>query len=1037
MSFFVKKKYFVITIWLIVAVLLSLLSPSISKLVNEKGTLELPNSTQVMKAEKIQTAHNMDPKNKKSFAIVFYNDQKLTDANKNEVKEIAKKLEDNKDLIGLVSISNSIDEPALKNTLESKDGKTILLSGTLNIKGKNLTAIYKDLQSLSSVNGFERIVTGKIFVDQEADKQNEEGLKKGIIIAGILTLIASILITRKPLVVLSAIILTVINYLVSASIYSYFVDNGTLPITNIAPLALGIFAFMLSVTSALSLYYRYAAILSAQKSNEHSLIFALSSKGYSLFVSHAVFTILSIGLLNTTFQITKSLSALIILGIVSYISSISLLPSLFSLFGKVLSFPTTKNGHFIGWHKWNHLVLKRSGIFTLVSLLIIAPLVGLYQYKIAYSTLDGLPNKDAAKGSRLISKEFNAGKSTPLRLVIENTVPWNTVTGMSTIEALSRSLSQMDGVESVRSASRPFSSELDPLLLVSQAATLKDGIGKGNDGVNQIREGLQGAKDELEKSSPKLKEATDGIDQLVTGTSKLQNGVGRLEDGLSQIEAGLRKGSVGAGQLHDGLGTAKDSTKKLLDGSKQLLAGYKEIEKNFKTLYNGVGDIKSNLAKVQTGIQGSQQLAIGLGQKYPNITSDPFYIQLQGTLKTLDSSLTEFISKVGQAETGAGLLLAGLEKANSGMVQVVDGQTRLVAGLEQLYTGMGQLQDGIGKAADGESLVLKNIPQVSNGLGQLKDGQTQLGDGIGLFVNKVGELKDGLGQTVGGLTQIYDGLNTAQGYLGGLTTSVNPTLTGWYLPEEALSTPDFKKIFDNYMSEDFAVTTLDVTFVKTPISTSGANLVDQAKKTALKSLKDQGLESANLTLADDPSTVYSLKPIILKDIKWLLTYALITATLLLTIAYRNIFYSLISIGAAAIVYLAGNSFAEQLFIKNYDQIGLKFLVPIFTIYLIFAMACTILAHLYTNSTNSEERENLLISNIASMFAVGIIGSAIFVGLLFSSSYLFVQTALSGLSGFIVLTIIIIPVLYPIFASKLITPNTKQNHVVENNITLTD
>ncbi|WP_088043175.1 MMPL family transporter [Bacillus sp. EAC] len=1038
MSFFVKQKYLVVAIWLVLAVTLSLLSPSLSSLVEEKGTLELPSSTQVMKAEKIQTQHGMDPKNNKSFAITFYNDQKLSESDKEAVKNVASKLEDNKDSIGLVSVSNSIDEPRLKNTLESKDGKTILLSGTLNIKGKNLTSLYNELNSLTAVKGLERIVTGKIFIDEQANKQNEDGLKKGIIIAGVLALVASLAVTRKPVVVLSALVLTLINYLVSASIYSFLVDSDKLPITNIAPLALGLFAFLLSVTATFSLYYRYAGVLSAQKSNEHSLIFALSKKQYSLLVSHAVFTVLSFGLLNTTFQMTKSLSVLIILGIVSYFASITFLPSLFSVFGKALLIPNTKNASFVGWQKWNSLVVRRSGIFTLVTLLVIAPIIAMYQHKVAYSTVDGLPNEGAAKGSRLVASEFSEGKSTPLRLVLENTVPWNTAIGMTSIEALSRSLSQMDGVESVRSASRPFSSELDPLLLVTQAATLKDGIGKGNDGVNQIREGLQGAKDELESSSPKLKEATDGIDQLVTGTTKLQTGVGKLEDGLSQIENGLRKGSVGAGQLHDGLGTAKDSTKQLLTGSKQLLAGYKEIEKNFKTLASGVGDIKMNLAKIQGGIQGSEQLASGLGKKYPEITSDTFYQQLQGTLKLLDDSLTEFIGKVGEAEKGAGLLLAGLQKANAGMTQVVDGQTKLVAGLEKLYAGMGELQNGIERAADGESLVLENVPQVTNGLGQLKDGQTQLGDGIGLFVDKVGELKDGLGQTVGGLTQIYDGLNTAQGYLGGLTTSFNPSLTGWYLPEEALSEPDFQKIFDNYMSKDFNVTTIDVTFEKTPISTEGTKLVDQARKTALKSLKDQGLESVNLALAEDPSTVYSLKPIITDDLKWLLTYSLIAAIVLFTLAYRNIFYSIISVGAATVTYFAGNSFAEQVFIRHHDQLGLKFLVPIFAIYLVFAMTCTLLAHLYSNSsTDADEKDSLLAGNIASMFAVGVVGSVIFVGLLFSSSYLFVQTALSTLVGLILVTFFIVPVIYPIFASKLFSSTSSQEHVIENNVSLTN
>lgn len=1034
MSFFVKKKYLVLAIWLVIAVALSFLSPSLSSLVEEKGTLKLPESTQVMKAEKLQQKHGMDPKHTKSFGIVYHKNSELSESDKEAVKDVAGKLEDHKDQIGLLSIANSIDEPRLKETLETKDGKTILLSGTLNIKGKNLSSLYDELKSLSKVNGLERYVSGKVFVDEQANTQNEEGLKKGILIAGIAALVASLFITRKPFVVLSALLLTVINYLVSASIYSLLVDNGTLPITNIAPLALGLFAFLLSLTATFSVYYRYAGILSSQKMNEHSFISAFTSKHTHLLVSHLVFTLLSIGLINTTFQITKSLSALVVLGIVSYLVSTSFMPSLFAIFGNLLSAPNSKQASFIKWQNWNSLVVRRSGIFTLVSVLIIAPIVGLYHQKIAYSTVDGLPNEDAAKGSRLIGKEFGAGKTTPLRLVIESTVPWNTAAGMTTIEALSRSLSQMDGVESVRSASRPFSSELDPLMLVTQAATLKDGIGKGNDGVNQIREGLSGAKDELEKSSPKLKQATDGIDKLIDGTSQLQGGVGKLENGLSQIEAGLRKGTVGAGQLHDGLGTAKDSTKKLLAGSTQLLAGYKEIEKNFKLLSSGVGDIKINLAKVQGGIQASQQLTSGLGKKYPEITSDALYTQLQGTLNLLNTSLTEFISKVGEAEKGAGLLLAGLEKANAGMGQVVDGQTKLVAGLQQLYDGMGQLESGIKRAADGQSLVLDNVPKVTDGLGQLKDGQTQLGDGIGLFVDKVGELKDGLGKTVNGLNQIYDGLNQAQGYLGGLSTSVNPSLAGWYLPEDALSNPDFTKIFDTYMSKDMSVTTIDVTFTKTPISTEGTNLVDQARKTALKSLKDQSLESAKLALADDPSTVYSLKPIITKDVKWLLTYSLIVTIVLLTIAYRNVFYSLIALGGAAIVYLFGNGLAEQVFIRNYDQLGLKFLIPMFTIYIIFTMAVTILAHLYT-SPSIEDHEQQLSSNIASMFAVGFVTSVIFAGLLFCSSYLFVQTALAAFSGYMLFTFIIIPVLYPVFASKLFTTNSSHNSAVDHSVSL--
>jgi RND superfamily putative drug exporter len=869
----------------------------------------------------------------------------------------------------------------------------------------------------------ERYVSGTIFVDEQANKQNEAGLKKGIIIAVIAATIIALLVTRKLFVVLSVYVMTVLNFIVSASIYSLFVDNGTLPITNVTPLALGIGSFLLSILSVFGLYYRAASIFSANKSNEASFILALQEKHYSLLVSHLVFAALSFGLTFTTFQITKSLSVLAVLGVVSYLISVTFLPALFSIFGKLLSFPGAKSSTFAGWQKWNSAITKRGGIFVLIAFVVAAPLVGFYKQAVAYSTADGLPNTDAAKGSRVIANEFGEGVTTPLKIVIENSNGWNSVAGMTSIEALSRSLSHIDGVKSIRSATRPFSSELDPLMLVSQATTLKDGLGKGNDGVNQIREGLQGAKDQLESNAPKLKQATDGIDQLINGTTKLQTGMGKLEGGLSQIEAGLRKGSVGAKQLHDGLGIAKDSTKKLLAGSKQLLAGYQTIESNFSLLTSGVAEIKSNLAKIQRIVQGSQELTSGIGQKYPNVASDQLYLQLQGTLTLLNSSLTAFISKVGEAEKGASLLSAGLKKANGGMKQVVDGQTALIAGLTKLYVGMGQLQNGITRAADGESLVLSNIPKVTDGLGQLKGGQTQLGDGIGLFVDKVGELQDGLGKAVGGLTQIHDGLNNAQGYLTNLSKSVNPSLAGWYLPEEALSKPEFNKIYDNYMSEDRNVTFVYVTFDKSPLSNKGATLVDQVYKTTNKSLEDQGITNAKTAVSDDPATVYSLKPIISKDIKWLLEYSLIVAFLLLALAYRNVYFAIITVVGAGLAYVVGLAASEEIFMDQYGQIGLKFLVPVFTLNLVFTLSCSVLAQLY--KTNHEEPAQFFASNIASMFAVSMTVLATFVGLLFSESYLFVQVALASTVGLVALGLCIIPILYPIFAKKLLNDSVEE------------
>jgi RND superfamily putative drug exporter len=63
--------------------------------------------------------------------------------------------------------------------------------------------------------------------------------------------------------------------------------------------------------------------------------------------------------------------------------------------------------------------------------------------------------------------------------------------------------------------------------------------------------------------------------------------------------------------------------------------------------------------------------------------------------------------------------------------------------------------------------------------------------------------------------------------------------------------------------------------------------------------------------------------------------------------------------------------------------------------------------------------------------------ATFAGLLFSESYLFVQVALASTVGLVALGLCIIPILYPIFAKKLINDSVEETVHSNTGVSVTD
>jgi putative membrane protein len=120
---------------------------------------------------------------------------------------------------------------------------------------------------------------------------------------------------------------------------------------------------------------------------------------------------------------------------------------------------------------------------------------------------------------------------------------------------------------------------------------------------------------------------------------------------------------------------------------------------------------------------------------------------------------------------GLGLILAGMDKAIPGLLQLSQGGESAVAGATALAesivkagAGAGQLADGLGtanagsdKLAAGAGTAAAGGQELASGLGELDSGANELSDGVGEAADGSGQLSDGANQLADGLTGAADG----------------------------------------------------------------------------------------------------------------------------------------------------------------------------------------------------------------------------------------------------------------------------------------
>ncbi|MDN4076100.1 MMPL family transporter [Fictibacillus terranigra] len=1026
-----KGRWGIAAMWLVLVVVMAILAPNMADLVREKGQINVPDGYSSSYAQKL--LKDLDKKEKSAdesqVALVFHSGKKLTEDERTEVRSAIAKLEQDKNGLGISEVLTHFENKELKDQLASKDGRTILALVTVNTDGKEPAEISKSLYSELNGVKVDHYYTSSWMIDEDVVASSQEGLKKTEYITVVFILAVLFVVFRSLIAPLVPLVTVGISYVAAQSIVAFLVDKWNFPLSTFTQIFLVAVLFGIGTDYCILLLSRFKEEMGRNESLKGAIVTTYKTAGRTVLFSGLAVMIGFAAIGFSTFKLYQSAAAVAIGVAVLLLALLTLVPFFMAVLGTKLFWPAKgamEHKQSRIWGAAGSFSFKRPLATLLIVAAIVTPFLATYDGDLSFNSLDEIGDKyNSVKAFNVISESFGPGESLPAKIVVKNDEPMNRSGYLATIEKISREVEQIHGVDRVRSATRPVGEELKDLQVAHQADSLDNGLEKGNTGLKKISGGLAEASTQLSSSQPKMKQTTDGIGELVTGTNKLKSGIGDLSGALSQVEKGVRDGSKGAGDLKKGVQQAKSSAELLYQSNQKLLSGFKEMENGLGQLQGGYVQTAKQLSTTSKSLAQLKGSFTRLEAKYASsdknkdIKNDSDYQAIKGTFNEMEGGLNQMAAVLNQLNGKLNIVKNNMGKANDGLSKAVSGQKQLADGLSSISAGLGQLETGMDKAADGQRQVIGKLPEVQGGLAKIAGGQVQLKSGFSQMNSQLSQLSDGLDQSAAGIKKVSGGIDSASDYLHSLSSSPDPEMAGWFLPEEVLNNKDFQQVFNTYMPGDHKLTTLDVIFKENPYSKEALGQVDEIGQALKRATAGTNLENAQFGISGVTSIYSDLNDISAADYSRTVVLMLIGIAIILVIMLRSFVMPLYIIASLILTYFTAMAFTESIFVNLLGYSGINWAVPFFAFVILVALGVDYSIFLMDRFNEYKELsvKEAMISSMRNMGTV-IISAVVILGGTFAAMYpsgvlSLLQIATIILSGLLLYAFVILPLFVPV------------------------
>ena len=475
----------VIIAWIILAALITSLSPSIEEVSTNDAAEFLPNGTESLQATELRRAKF--PANRGLPAVIIYrNPDGINDQDIARVAQIDAIIrEANRPNIPLVisdfaqpqfpgaDTSQQSQNQADTRPEISPDGTaitiTVIISGppaedefadTIEWLREIDDEIVVELPSTVQVTGPAGILTDAIAVFQTFDFRVSA-------ITILLVLIILLAIYRSPLLALLPILCVGIALTVAQAIAALLTDNLGLALNGQVTAIMAVLMFGAGTDFTLFIVSRYREELPIREDKFDAIRATMRAVGPSIASSAGTTAAAMLALILALSGSLKTMGPMLAMAIiVMLIAALTLIPAVLVAMGRVAFWPvkniqpSTKPTAF--WPRVGDLIARRPGtllVVTVIAMVVLA--AGLFEFTPRFSFIEGFPDSVESKaGFQTLKSAYPPGELAPTTVLISKDDE-DILQHLQAIEDISASLQADPAVDSVNSITRPFGQPID------------------------------------------------------------------------------------------------------------------------------------------------------------------------------------------------------------------------------------------------------------------------------------------------------------------------------------------------------------------------------------------------------------------------------------------------------------------------------------------------------------------------------------------------------------------------------------------------
>ncbi|MCY8788717.1 MMPL family transporter [Bacillus inaquosorum] len=621
----IKFKWAIAAVILALTVVLSLFSPNLTELANQKGQAQLPADAVSERANAILKQAGED---NNSISVVFILDHALKKETEDQLRTMVDKT---KKIDGVEEVTSPLTaEKEVKDQLISKDKKTVLIPVTITGSDKKAEKIADDIYKIVP-DDLTAYITGASLINQDFAHSSEEGLKKTEVITVCLIIGLLLIVFRSVVTPFIPIVIVGFSYLISQSILGILVYNVDFPISTFTQTFLVAILFGIGTDYCILLLTRFREELANGYDKKEAALIAYRTGGKTLFISGFAVLIGFSALGFAKFAIFQSAVGVAVGVGILMIILYTLLPLFMVTLGeklfwpskKVLSHSDNKLWAFLGRHS-----VVRPFLFIVITIIITLPFILTYDDQISFdSTAEISSDYKSIKALKAIKDGFGEGKAFPINVVVKGDKDLTTADTIPYLGNISKAIEKVDHVDSVMTITQPTGEKIKDLYIDKQLGSVSDGLDKTVKGIADVQSGLTDIENGLNQmagqtgsasnssSGGSLGDAADGLGKInqqlqLVGKQISQTGntaqtvqqLTAISGQLGQIQIGLEQANQQLSGQQAQAGTLVESLKKLAEGVKSANDGLTKITDGITASSDMLEDMSKSSAVRDTGI---------------------------------------------------------------------------------------------------------------------------------------------------------------------------------------------------------------------------------------------------------------------------------------------------------------------------------------------------------------------------------------------------------------------------------------------------